>query len=206
MLDLPDRELGEKPLVPEDLVLVEDLLDHLPRAADRERAAQRPRGLELLWRHRGPAPFAPEARHHLGIPRVEGADRILRALGDERVRVDPDRQTVGIVAAATTSLPEQIGGVRNWDYRFCWLRDATFTLFALTGADYVDEARRFEKLLRCARARERNDDGALHPRQLRDQLPNQTLTDYRDHIAKHNEPYPLPPVSILGRAEWSIRD
>jgi GH15 family glucan-1,4-alpha-glucosidase len=53
----------------------------------------------------------------------------------------------GIVAAATTSLPEQIGGVRNWDYRFCWLRDATFTLFALTGADYVDEARRWSKWL-----------------------------------------------------------
>ena len=53
----------------------------------------------------------------------------------------------GIVAAATTSLPEQIGGVRNWDYRFCWLRDATFTLLALTGSDYVDEARRWSKWL-----------------------------------------------------------
>jgi GH15 family glucan-1,4-alpha-glucosidase len=48
--------------------------------------------------------------------------------------------TGGIVAAATTSLPEQIGSVRNWDYRYCWLRDATFTLFALLGAGYIDEA------------------------------------------------------------------
>lgn len=48
--------------------------------------------------------------------------------------------TGGIVAAATTSLPERIGGTRNWDYRYCWLRDATFTLHALMSAGYRAEA------------------------------------------------------------------
>jgi GH15 family glucan-1,4-alpha-glucosidase len=48
--------------------------------------------------------------------------------------------TGGLVAAPTTSLPEQLGGVRNWDYRFCWLRDATFTLNAMLLAGYQEEA------------------------------------------------------------------
>ncbi|MCT2593625.1 glycoside hydrolase family 15 protein [Streptomyces sp. N2-109] len=48
--------------------------------------------------------------------------------------------TGGLLAAATTSLPEQLGGSRNWDYRYCWLRDSTFTLQALLGTGYVEEA------------------------------------------------------------------
>ncbi|MDV6295253.1 glycoside hydrolase family 15 protein [Rhodococcus aetherivorans] len=57
------------------------------------------------------------------------------------------RPTGGILAAATTSLPEQIGGSRNWDYRYCWLRDATFTLQALLGCGFVAEARAWRNWL-----------------------------------------------------------
>jgi GH15 family glucan-1,4-alpha-glucosidase len=49
--------------------------------------------------------------------------------------------TGGLIAAPTTSLPEQLGGVRNWDYRYCWIRDATFSLYALMITGFVDEAR-----------------------------------------------------------------
>jgi GH15 family glucan-1,4-alpha-glucosidase len=55
--------------------------------------------------------------------------------------------TGGLVAAATTSLPEQIGGVRNWDYRYCWVRDATFALYALMIGGYADEARAWREWL-----------------------------------------------------------
>ncbi len=55
--------------------------------------------------------------------------------------------TGGIVAAATTSLPETIGGERNWDYRCCWLRDATFTLLTLLEAGYTEEAQRWRDWL-----------------------------------------------------------
>ena len=55
--------------------------------------------------------------------------------------------TGGLVAALTTSLPEEIGGVRNWDYRYCWLRDAAFTLIAFMNAGYKDEARQWREWL-----------------------------------------------------------
>jgi GH15 family glucan-1,4-alpha-glucosidase len=64
---------------------------------------------------------------------------VIRSLVTLRLLTDTD--TGGIVAAPTTSLPEDFGGVRNWDYRFCWLRDASLTLQALLLADRSDEAK-----------------------------------------------------------------
>ncbi|MCC2641966.1 MAG: hypothetical protein K0S45_2379 [Nitrospira sp.] len=57
------------------------------------------------------------------------------------------RPTGGIVAAPTTSLPEKIGGPRNWDYRYCWLRDAAFTLLAFLNAGYTEEADAWQRWL-----------------------------------------------------------
>jgi len=65
--------------------------------------------------------------------------------------------TGGIVAAPTTSLPEKIGGVRNWDYRYCWLRDATFALDALVVNGFIDEARAWRRWLLRAVAGDPDD-------------------------------------------------
>ena len=65
--------------------------------------------------------------------------------------------TGGIVAAPTTSLPEAIGGVRNWDYRYCWLRDATFTLYSLLTSGYTAEARAWRDWLLRAVAGDPSD-------------------------------------------------
>jgi GH15 family glucan-1,4-alpha-glucosidase len=68
----------------------------------------------------------------------EWSDLVLRSL--ITLKALTHYETGGIVAAATTSLPEQLGGERNWDYRFCWLRDATLTLYALVDSGFLNEA------------------------------------------------------------------
>ncbi len=77
--------------------------------------------------------------------RGEWADPVRRSL--VTLKALTYAPTGGIVAAATTSLPEQLGGPRNWDYRYCWLRDATFTLQALLGTGYVEEAKAWREWL-----------------------------------------------------------
>jgi GH15 family glucan-1,4-alpha-glucosidase len=82
-----------------------------------------------------------------GKYRQEGpySEAILRSL--ITLKALTHHRTGGIVAAATTSLPEEIGGIRNWDYRFCWLRDSTLTLYALLESGYMDEARHWRDWL-----------------------------------------------------------
>jgi GH15 family glucan-1,4-alpha-glucosidase len=82
------------------------------------------------------------AKSKLGGPWKDAVTRSLITL--KALTYEP---TGGMVAAATTSLPEQIGGERNWDYRFCWLRDATLTLLALMNAGYYEEANKWREWL-----------------------------------------------------------
>ena len=98
---------------------------HPPRAIDpvRELAST-----EAFWR----------AWSERGTYRGEWPEAVSRSL--ITLKALTYRPTGGIVAAPTTSLPEQIGGPRNWDYRYCWLRDATLTLLALMDAGYHEEA------------------------------------------------------------------
>ena len=73
------------------------------------------------------------------VPKGPYSEAVLRSI--ITLKALTHHETGGIIAAATTSLPERIGGERNWDYRFCWLRDSTFTLLALLESGFTDEAR-----------------------------------------------------------------
>jgi len=80
-------------------------------------------------------------REWSGRSRFDGAHRNLVQRSLITLKALTYAPTGGIVAAPTTSLPESIGGVRNWDYRYCWVRDATLTLQSLMHAGYTEEAR-----------------------------------------------------------------
>ncbi|MET8474875.1 glycoside hydrolase family 15 protein [Streptomyces sp. NPDC006422] len=84
--------------------------------------------------------------------------------------------TGGIVAAPTTSLPEEIGGVRNWDYRYCWLRDSTLTLGALLSAGYLDEAEAWRDWLLRAAAGDPADLQIMYGLAGERRLPEQELS------------------------------
>jgi GH15 family glucan-1,4-alpha-glucosidase len=88
-------------------------------------------------------------------PTEEWSDPVLRSL--LTLKCLAHWETGGIVAAGTTSLPEKLGGPRNWDYRFCWLRDATFTLYALMAAGFLGEAKAWHEWLLRAAAGSPND-------------------------------------------------
>ena len=81
----------------------------------------------------------------------------------------------GIAAAATTSLPEQVGGPRNWDYRYCWLRDAAFTLQALAGGGFTAEAKAWRDWLLRAVAGDPRDLQIMYSLTGRRRLPETTL-------------------------------
>ncbi|HEY7478272.1 MAG TPA: glycoside hydrolase family 15 protein [Actinomycetota bacterium] len=85
------------------------------------------------------------------------------------------RPTGGIVAAVTTSLPEEIGGARNWDYRFCWLRDATFTLYSLLMGGYAGEAEAWREWLLRAIAGDPRDLRIVYGLSGERRLPEMTL-------------------------------
>jgi GH15 family glucan-1,4-alpha-glucosidase len=123
----------------------------------------------LTWRESHlPAPRPVNADHALEQTRSYWSDWLSKCTYDGRWRGPVIRSLItlkaltyaptgGIVAAPTTSLPEQLGGVRNWDYRFCWLRDATMTLQALMYAGFEEEARDWRRWLLRAIAGDPDD-------------------------------------------------
>jgi GH15 family glucan-1,4-alpha-glucosidase len=132
----------------------------VPEALDVDEQISRTRDWWQDWADRGE-----HGTVHAG--HVRRSLLVLRALTDE--------DTGGIVAAATTSLPEEFGGVRNWDYRYCWLRDTALTLEALIGHGYTDEARAWRGWLLRALAGDPEDVQIMYGLAGERSLPEQVL-------------------------------
>jgi GH15 family glucan-1,4-alpha-glucosidase len=115
------------------------------------------------WAHRG----------HLDMPHADVVSRSLLTL-----RQLTDEETGGIVAAATTSLPEDPGGERNWDYRYCWLRDAALTIGSLIRAGYTEEADLWRSWLLRAIAGDPQDLQIMYGTEGSRRIPEFTL----DHL------------------------
>jgi GH15 family glucan-1,4-alpha-glucosidase len=107
-------------------------LEKVPAVQSAEEALKETQGFWKEWNE----------RNQYRGPYTEAVERSLMTL-----KAMTYRPSGGIVAAVTTSLPEKIGGTRNWDYRYCWLRDTAFTLLILMQAGYVDEAVEWRKWL-----------------------------------------------------------
>ena len=116
---------------------------------------------------------------------VPHADLVRRSL--LTLRLMTHEETGGIVAAPTTSLPEDFGGERNWDYRFCWLRDAALTLESLLGAGYAEEAAEWRAWLLRAVAGDPGDLQIMYTVDGGRQLPEQEL----DHLKGYAESRPV---------------
>jgi GH15 family glucan-1,4-alpha-glucosidase len=99
-------------------------------------------------------------RHWLGRSRYRGRWREMVQRSALALKLLTFEPTGAIVAAPTCSLPEGVGGIRNWDYRYTWIRDASFTLYGLMRIGFTEEARHFIGWLR-ARIHELNPDGSL---------------------------------------------
>lgn len=95
--------------------------------------------------------------------------------------------TGALVAAPTTSLPEEMGGGRNWDYRFCWMRDTTYALFALSALGYSGEGRRFNEFLTRLCLREGSVMRIMYDIDGKPFLPERTL----DHLAGYHGSRPV---------------
>ena len=135
MTTVSDFEVGEGKTIPFVLTYGASHLE-LPKPIDPAQALQDTEDFWLDWCSRCT---------------YEGDNRNLVMRSLITLKALTYQPTGGIVAAPTTSLPEKLGGSRNWDYRYCWLRDATFTLLALMNSGYTEEASAWHNwLLRAA--------------------------------------------------------
>jgi GH15 family glucan-1,4-alpha-glucosidase len=135
MTTVADFEVGEGETIPFVLTYGPSHLP-VPKPIDPEHALQDTQAFWTEWCSR--CTYQGEHR-----------DLVMRSL--ITLKAQTFAPTGGIVAAPTTSLPEKLGGTRNWDYRYCWLRDATFTLLALMNSGYTEEAAAWHNwLLRAA--------------------------------------------------------